>query len=393
LVAVARDAGRTAGGRDRALAARFSARRIAPGGARTTGAIRTLQAEGHVVAVVSRGGSRDLCDALALADLGVGVADRPGRVPWDADVLGDLSGVHLLLSCLPEAARTSRRSVRLGVAGAGVGALLAVAGTEAASPRRAHLVSHCVSLAALALGELSGRTAGRTPVPLRADGTPWYAMSAADVLARLGSSSDGIGEEDAAGRRTPAGEEERSGRGPRSLVRASAQELANPLTPALAAGAGMSALIGSVLDALLIGGVTVVSAFVGGAQRVRADRALRRLTEDSAVPVRLRRPGGHTRTSAAELVPGDVIELQAGDAVPADCRVLDAVGLEVDESPLTGESQPAAKTAAPTVASAVAERSCMLYQGTTVAAGGGRAVVVATGEATEAGRGARLAAG
>ncbi|GGL17673.1 cation-translocating P-type ATPase [Planomonospora parontospora] len=395
LVAAAGDAGTVllAGG-DRGLAARFSARRIAPGGARTAAAVRALQTGGHAVAVVSRGASRDLCDALARADLGIGVADRPGRVPWDADVLGDLDGAHLLLSCLPKAARTSRRSVRLGVAGAGVGALLAVAGSEAASPRRAHLVSHCVSLSALALGELSGRAAGRTPVPVRADGTPWYAMSAADVLTRLGSSSDGIAEEDAAGRRTEAaGEEERPGRGPRSLVRASARELANPMTPVLAAGAGLSALIGSVLDALLIGGVTVVSAFVGGAQRVSADRALRRLTEDSSVPVRLRRPGGHTRTSAAALVPGDVIELRAGDAVPADCRVLEAAGLEVDESPLTGESQLVAKTAAPTVASAVAERSCMLYQGTTVAAGGGRAVVVATGEATEAGRGARLAAG
>ncbi|GAT67338.1 magnesium-transporting ATPase [Planomonospora sphaerica] len=395
LVAAAGAAGTVllAGG-DRGLAARFPARRIAPGGARTAAAIRALQAGGHAVAVVSRGGSRDLRDALARADLGIGVADRPGRVPWDADVIGDLEGAHLLLSCLPEAARTSRRSVRLGVAGAGVGALLAVAGPEAASSRRAHLVSHCVSLAALALGELSGRAAGRTPVPVRADGTPWYAMSAADVLTRLGSSSDGIAEEDAAGRRTEAaGEEERPGGGPRSLVRASAQELANPMTPVLAAGAGMSALIGSVLDALLIGGVTVVSAFVGGAQRVSADRALRRLTEDSSVPVRLRRPGGHTRTSAAALVPGDVIELRAGDAVPADCRVLDATGLEVDESPLTGESQLVAKTAAPTVASAVAERSCMLYQGTTVAAGGGHAVVVATGGATEAGRGARLAAG
>ncbi|GAA3114078.1 cation-translocating P-type ATPase [Planomonospora alba] len=389
VVAAAKAAGTVLlSGGDRGLAARFGVGRTASGGARLAAAVHALQAEGRAVAVVSRG----LARALAQADLGVGVTDGSGRVPWEADVVGDLAGAHLLLSCLPRARRASRRSVRLGAAGAGIGALVAVAGPEAAAPARAHLVSNCVSLAALALGELSGRAAGRAPSPVRADGTPWYAMTADDVLARLDSSPDGIAETDAAGRRAGTGTEE-AGTPRRSLVRASAEELANPLTPVLAAGAGMSALIGSVLDAVLIGGVTVVSALVGGAQRLRAEGALRSLTEASSIRVRLRRPGGDTQTTATELVPGDVVELHAGDAVPADCRVLEAVGLELDESPLTGESQPVLKTAAPTMASAVAERSCMLYQGTTVAAGSGRAVVVATGEATEAGRGARLAAG
>lgn len=95
---------------------------------------------------------------------------------------------------------------------------------------------------------------------------------------------------------------------------------------------------------------------------------------------------------ADDLVPGDVVELRAGDAVPADCRLIEAAGLEVDESTLTGESQLVAKTAAPTAAAAVAERGSMVYQGTTVAAGHGLAVVVAAGEATESGRTARLAA-
>ncbi|MFC4062205.1 HAD-IC family P-type ATPase [Planomonospora corallina] len=389
VVAAAKAAGAVLlSGGDRGLAARFGVGRTASGGTRLAAAVHALQAEGRTVAVVSRG----LARALAQADLGIGVTDGSGHLPWEADVAGDLDGAHLLLSCLPRAHTASRRSVRLGAAGAGIGALVAVAGPERAAPARAHLVSNCVSLAALALGELSGRAAGRLPSPARADGTPWYAMTADDVLARLDSSPDGIAEAEAAGRRAGTGPEE-DGDPSRSLVRASAEELANPLTPVLAAGAGMSALIGSVLDALLIGGVTVLSAFVGGAQRVRAEGALRRLTEASSIRVRLRRPGGDAQTTAAELVPGDVVELHAGDAVPADCRVLEAVGLEIDESPLTGESQPVLKTAAPTVASAVAERSCMLYQGTTVAAGSGRAVVVATGEATEAGRGARLASG
>ncbi|MFC7586123.1 HAD-IC family P-type ATPase [Nonomuraea antimicrobica] len=94
---------------------------------------------------------------------------------------------------------------------------------------------------------------------------------------------------------------------------------------------------------------------------------------------------------ADALVPGDVIELKAGDAVPADGRLIQAAGLEVDESTLTGESQLVAKTAAPTAASAVADRASMVYQGTTVAVGHALAVIVATGEATETGRTARLA--
>ncbi|MFD0507668.1 cation-translocating P-type ATPase [Streptomyces chiangmaiensis] len=124
-----------------------------------------------------------------------------------------------------------------------------------------------------------------------------------------------------------------------------------------------------------------------------ADRAAERLVEATSARVRLRRAGrpGATVTPAGHLVIGDVIELRAGDTVPADCRVLEATALEVDESSLTGESQLVLKTPTPTAAQAVADRRSMLYQGTTVAAGGALAVVVATGTATEAGSAAQAA--
>src|SRR5918997_5048893 len=95
--------------------------------------------------------------------------------------------------------------------------------------------------------------------------------------------------------------------------------------------------------------------------------------------------------AAEDLVPGDVVLLEPGDAVPADCRVLEAAGLEADESSVTGESLPVGKTVDPVAASDVADRRSMLYEGTTVAAGHGVAVVVATGAATEAGRSMALA--
>ncbi|MEU0516928.1 cation-translocating P-type ATPase [Streptosporangium sp. NPDC006007] len=385
-------------GENPGLGPRLGADGIVPGGNRLTTWIQALQADGHGVAVVSERST----SALAQADLGIGVPSLPGRVPWDADVIGELDTVHLLLSCLAPARRTSERCVRLSVAGAAAGAALTATAPRSATVRRAQLVNDGTALAAIAMGEWAGRNAGDEAPPVSADPTPWHAMPVEDVLSRLGSSPSGITEADAAKRRTarPAGTPD----GADSLFRASMAELANPLTPVLGAGAGVSALVGSVSDGVLIAAVVVINALIGGGQRFAADRALHRLTETVADRVRLRRPDGAdpheaTETSAGtgtgatadDLVPGDVVELRAGDAVPADCRVLTAMGLEIDEAGLTGESMLVTKSPAPVSASAVAERSSMVYQGTTVAAGHGLAVVVAAGEATEAARTARLA--
>jgi cation-transporting ATPase I len=170
------------------------------------------------------------------------------------------------------------------------------------------------------------------------------------------------------------------------VVRASMEELANPLTPALVAGAGASAAAGSVLDPLLITTVLALNGLIGGVQQIRARRALRALRHISTSPVRVRRVDRETTVAASDLVAGDVINLQAGDAVPADCRLLAAHGLEIDESSLTGESTPVAKSAKATSAPALADRRSMLYEGSVVASGRADAIVVATGDHTEAGR-------
>ncbi|HEX4816592.1 MAG TPA: cation-translocating P-type ATPase [Nonomuraea sp.] len=387
-------------GADAGLARRLRVDDTVPGGARLAAAVRALQSDGHGVAVVSRRGRR----ALRQADLGIGVlpAGRQGdpggsgargarnaAVPWDADVMGGLDGAELLLRCLPAARQASVRGVWVAAAGALAGSAVTLLGPAATAVRRAHLVRDVTALTALAMAEWAGRGMGRAEPPVRADHTPWHAMSVGDVIDRLGTSPDGLTEAESKRRRTGAAR--RSETGPRSLAEAAVGELANPLTPVLAAGAGVSAAFGSVLDAVLVSGVIVVDALLGGAQRRNAGRALHRLTETTAVRVRLRRPTGPVPGDADALVPGDVIELRAGDAVPADGRLIQAAGLEVDESTLTGESQLVPKTAAPTAAAAVADRGSMVYEGTTVAAGHGLAVVVATGAATEAGRTARLA--
>ncbi|GGK68891.1 haloacid dehalogenase [Sphaerisporangium melleum] len=371
-------------GGDTGLPMRLGVARRVEGGDHLAESVRRLQAQGHGVALVS-GRSRA---GLAEADLGIGVLSQRARPPWDADVLGGPEVVHLLLRSLAVARRASMRSVKVSAGGAALGTALAVLGPATGSVPRVQLVGDCTALATLVMGIWSGRNIARGRLPLRVDRTPWHALPVQDVLTRVSSTPAGLSAAEAERRRSgPA--RKRVVVAP-SLVRATIEELANPLTPILAAAAGLSAAVGSALDAALIAGVLGVNGLIGGAQRTDADRALTRLTDATAVPVRLRRPEGAVDATADDLVRGDVIELRAGDAVPADCRLIKARGLEVDESPLTGESQLVAKSPAPTAALAVADRTSMVYQGTTVAAGNCLAVVVSTGTGTEAGRTAEL---
>ncbi|NBM15816.1 cation-translocating P-type ATPase [Streptomyces sp. GC420] len=357
------------------------------GGTRTVAVVRSLQREGRGVAVVATGARR----ALAHADLGIGVTDGARRVRWDADVAGAPDVAHLLLTALPEAGALSRRCVRLEAAGALVGAAAGPAVLRRGAWARARLVTDAVTIAGIGAGLWAGRTLRHRPAPSITDRTPWHAMTVRQVLSRLGTSTRGLDEAEAARRREAAGHGGPPVAG--TLIGRVAEELANPLTPVLGVGGAISAALGSVLDALLIGGVLGVNALVGGAQRVSADRAAESLLEAASARVRLRRAGrpGTAETPADRLVAGDVIELHAGDTVPADCRLLEATGVEADEASLTGESQLVSKTPAPTAAAAVADRHSMLYQGTAVAAGSALAVVVATGTATEAGRAAQAA--
>ena len=356
------------------------------GGGRLLTSVRDLQEEGHVVMLVAaRGGA-----ALASADVGVGILSPSGHPPWGAHVLcgPGLSEVCLLLDALIPAREASARAARIAVVGSAAGALLAATGTPERSARRAQLAVDTAAVSALALGTWSGLSAGRRPAPLPADRTAWHAWPVQAVLDRLDSSMAGIAKEEADRRRVDT-----SAEAPAipSIARVTIEELDNPLTPVLAAGAGVSAVVGSIMDAALIGSVLGVNAVMSGVQRVGADRALSRLVDMSAVRVKLRRPGEKGgNVTASELVEGDVVALSAGDAVPADCRLLSAQGLEVDEASLTGESQLVEKSARASLAGTVADRTSMLYEGSIVAAGEAVAVVVATGLRTEMGRTTRL---
>ncbi|MGW5699073.1 HAD-IC family P-type ATPase, partial [Streptomyces asiaticus] len=235
-----------------------------------------------------------------------------------------------------------------------------------------------------ALGNWRARQLLGRPMDPPVTTTPWYLMPVPRVLERLRTRPDGLTPEEAASR---------TAQGPRrgepsgtTLPAAFIEELANPLTPVLAAGAALAAAVGSRTDAALVAAITGVSALVGGFQRVRTERALSELFARSAIGARVRRGGAERLVTAGDLVPGDIVVLGPEDVVPADCRVLEAEGLEVDESSLTGESLPVHKSPSPVVGAHLTQRRSMLYEGTTVSAGRAEAVVVATGPATEVGR-------
>ena len=156
----------------------------------------------------------------------------------------------------------------------------------------------------------------------------------------------------------------------------------------LIGAASLAALIGNVKDAIVILAVVVINAAVGFYQEYRAERSLSALKEMLPHKTRVRRDGEQREIEAARVVPGDVVLLEAGDHVPADGRLVFATGVEIDESTLTGESQPAAKQTASleNVEIALADRVNMAYMNTLVTRGRAELVVTATGVQTEMGR-------
>lgn len=140
-------------------------------------------------------------------------------------------------------------------------------------------------------------------------------------------------------------------------------------------------------ESLAILAIVLLNAILGHVQQGRAERALAELARAAAARARVVRDGAETLIAAEALVPGDVVLLEEGDLVPADARLLTAAGLLVDESALTGESLPVEKDAtAPPREPGLAGQTTMLFAGTAVRRGRARAVVTATGMATEIGR-------
>ena len=140
-------------------------------------------------------------------------------------------------------------------------------------------------------------------------------------------------------------------------------------------------------EAIVILAIVVLNALLGFFQEARAERSVRALMALAAPELTVVRDGERQRIPADEIVPGDIVLVEAGDKIPADARIIEEANLRADEAPLTGESMPVPKDVRPIDADVgIGDRRNMLYSSTVVTYGRGRAVVVATGMATEVGR-------
>lgn len=180
---------------------------------------------------------------------------------------------------------------------------------------------------------------------------------------------------------------------PRPAWRVLIDQFTSIVIALLAAAAAVSWATGDVIEAIAILVVLVINALVGFGTEWQAGRALNALRRQARTTSRVRREGFETTVDAEDLVPGDIIILNAGDRVPADARLLESSCLQTEESALTGESTAAEKAVAPVPVDApLAERRSMLYLGTAIAAGHAVALVIGTGTQTELGRVGRLVA-
>ncbi len=169
------------------------------------------------------------------------------------------------------------------------------------------------------------------------------------------------------------------------------QQFNQPLVYILLAASGVTAFLGEWVDSSVIFGVVFTNAIIGLLQETKAENAIEALSRMVVTETTVRRDGQQQRIRSEELVPGDVVRLQAGDRIPADLRLFQVRGLQVDESPLTGESLPVHKHTNPLAPETVlADRRNLAFAGTLATAGQGEGIVWATGDKTEAGRIATL---
>ncbi len=230
---------------------------------------------------------------------------------------------------------------------------------------------------------------GASPSSSRDAAQPvWHALSLDDALRVVDSRLGGLTSAEAAKRLRRDGPNVLARADRRSTFQLFLAQYRDFMILVLIAAALVAALLGETNEAIAIVAIVLLNGLLSFTQEYRAERALKALEQMAAPNASVRRDGRATSIPVADIVRGDVVLLEAGSIVPADLRLSETVWLRIDESTLTGESQPVEKdVAACTEASTVlGDRRDLAYQGTVVAAGRGAGVVFATGMATELGR-------
>ena len=222
----------------------------------------------------------------------------------------------------------------------------------------------------------------------------FYQDPAEKILEKLNTSESGLTQEEAGQRLAQYGPNKLDEGKKITLLQRFFQQLCDPMIIILLVAAAISGVTAaysgeSFTDVFIILIVVLINAVLGVYQESKAEKAIEALQEMTAATSKILRDGKMVMLRSEELVPGDVVILEAGDAVPADCRILESASLKAEEAALTGESVPVEKEVEAIQSEGevpLGDRRCMLYMGSTVVYGRGRAVVCSTGMNTEMGK-------
>jgi P-type Ca2+ transporter type 2C len=221
------------------------------------------------------------------------------------------------------------------------------------------------------------------------EGVLWYALSAGDAAGRIGVDPDqGLGVDEAGRRLAEYGPNELPTEPPPSVWTVARGQLSNPMNIMLLIVCVASFAIAQVATGVVVLGLVTFNVVMGSSQELKARASVEALAQLQVPRARVRRSGQVAEVESTELVPGDVVLLEAGDVVPADGRIFSSATLEVQEAALTGESAPIAKDrlALPESEIALGDRTNLVFQNTQVTRGSAAVVVTATGSATEMGK-------
>jgi len=220
----------------------------------------------------------------------------------------------------------------------------------------------------------------------------WHALGIEEALNNLKTNKEGLSSEEAARRLAQYGPNELQAAHHISPWTILFEQFKNVLIIILLIATALSAFLGEGIDAIAIGVIVLFAVGLGFVQEYRAERAIEALRQMAAPTASVLRDGEEEEIPAREVVPGDVLLIRAGDKIPADARLIEAINLQVEEAALTGESVAVEKHTAslPKGDLAVGDRKNMTYGGTAATYGRGRAVITATGMDTEFGKIAQL---
>jgi len=215
----------------------------------------------------------------------------------------------------------------------------------------------------------------------------WHAIDYKQVLENVGSSLQGLKLEEVKKRLIKYGTNELKRKNKDGVLKVLWRQINNPLIWVLIGSSTLAIALGKITDGIVVLAVVVVNSFIGFIQEYKAGKAIEALSSMVPENAAVIRNGNTITIPVSEIVPGDIVQVSAGDRIPADMRIIQQKNLQVEEAALTGESVPSQKTTEAVNSDAViGDRKCMVYSGTLVVSGTATAVVVNTGMETELGK-------